>query len=293
MVGVIGVRQNQSGPPSALWLVLNYRIYFFGKISMLPPPALQSMNVLFATPCYISAVTMNYVASVFSMTLDAGRLGLTCTLHLHSESLITRARNKVVLRFLAEEKYTHLFWIDSDIAFTPDAVFRLLLADRDIVAGVYPMKSFNWPAQGLPSGMTREQFEIAYTDYPFNPVGHGTAPVGSYVDAEGFVEVAEAPTGFMVIKRQVFLKMMEHYPDLNYTPDGPPNNPEAHLHWRFFDCMTDPDTGRYLSEDYAFCRRWRDMGGKVWVDPSCRLGHLGQHMFQGNLAESLKAQGRW
>ena len=59
---------------------------------------------------------------------------------------------------------------------------------------------------------------------------------------------------------------MEKYPELNYVPDGPPNNPQAHLHWRFFDCMVDPDSGRYLSEDYAFCRRWRDIGGKVFVD---------------------------
>src|SRR5262249_21777665 len=79
----------------------------------------------------------------------------------------------------------------------------------------------------------------------------------------------------------------------NYVPDGPPNNPQAHLYWRFFDCMVDPDSGRYLSEDYAFCRRWRDMGGKVWVDLNCKLTHMGQHLFGGDLAESLRVQGRW
>jgi hypothetical protein len=261
--------------------------------SMLPQSALKSMNVLFATPCYISAVTMNYVTSLFSMTLDAGYLGLPCTLHMHSESLITRARNNIVRKFLSDEKFTHLFWIDSDIVFSPDAVFRLLLADRDIACGVYPMKSFKWPSEGLPAGMTYKQFQERFTDYPFNPIDHGASPVSQFADAEGFAEVAEAPTGFMVIKRHVFKRLMQHYPQLNYVPDGPPNHPEAHLHWRFFDCMVDPDSGRYLSEDYAFCRLWRDMGGKVFADLECKLGHLGQYMFQGDLEQSLRAQNRW
>jgi hypothetical protein len=260
---------------------------------MLPVSALKSMKVMFATPCYISAVTMNYVTSIFSLTCDAMHLGLDCILHMHSESLITRARNNIVRKFLAEESFTHLFWIDSDIAFSADSVFRLLRADRDVAAGVYPMKTMNWPAEGLPAGMTQRQFEDRYTDYPFNPIAHGKTQVSQFADSDGFIEVAEAPTGFMVIKRHVFLAMMQRYPELNYVPDGPPNNPQAHLHWRFFDCMVDPDSGRYLSEDYAFCRRWRDMGGKVWVDLSCKLGHLGQHMYRGDLAESLKVQGRW
>jgi hypothetical protein len=76
---------------------------------MLPISSLKSMNVLFATPCYISAVAMNYVTSIFSMTCDAMHLGLGCTLHMHSESLITRGRNNIVRKFLAEEKFTHLF----------------------------------------------------------------------------------------------------------------------------------------------------------------------------------------
>jgi hypothetical protein len=171
---------------------------------MLPDDALKSMKVMFATPCYISAVSMNYVTSIFELTLHSARFGLQCILHMHSESLITRSRNKMVLKFLSDETLTHLFWIDSDIAFTPQSVCRLLLADRDVAAGVYPMKNFNWPAEGLPAGTTREQFEDRYTQYPFNPIGHGAERVSTYADADGFVEVAEAPTGFMCIKRHVF-----------------------------------------------------------------------------------------
>jgi len=36
-----------------------------------------------------------------------------------------------------------------------------------------------------------------------------------------------------------------------------------------------------------------DMGGKIWVDLECKLMHLGQHLFRGDLAESMKMQGRW
>ena len=209
---------------------------------MLPDSALQFMNVMFATPCYISAVSMNYVTSIFNLTWHCARFDLKCILHMHAESLITRGRNKMVMKFLSDESLTHLFWINSDIAFTPQSVCRLLLADRDIAAGVYPMKSFNWPEEGLPAGTTREEFEKRYTDYPFNPIGHGSKRVSEFADSDGFVEVAEAPTGFMCVKRHVFYDMMEHYPHLRYTPDGPPNNPEAHLHWRFYDCMVDPDS---------------------------------------------------
>jgi hypothetical protein len=258
---------------------------------MLPVEALRSMRVLFATPCYVSAVTMNYVTSIWNLAFEISRVGLPAVLHMHSESLITRGRNKIVMKLL-EGDYTHLFFIDSDIVFEPASVMRLLLADRDVVAGVYPMKTFNWPQQ-MPAGMTEAEWRVACTDFPFNPIGHGTEKVAARADEDGFVEVAEAPTGFMCIKRGVFERLMQAYPQLRYTPDGPPGHPLAHLHWRFFDCMTDPDSGRYLSEDFAFCRLWRDIGGKVSVDVDCRLGHLGQFIFEGNLYDSLRAQGRW
>ncbi|KJC58677.1 hypothetical protein UP10_22455 [Bradyrhizobium sp. LTSPM299] len=257
---------------------------------MLPPEALQSMNVLWATPCYVSAVSMNYVTSMFELTHEAISLGLRSSLHMRAESLVTRGRNEIVKFFLMNEQYTHLFWIDSDLAFSPAAAFRLLLSDHDVAAGVYPIKRFNWPQQGVPAGTTMAAFETLYTDYPINLVGHGAQPIASFVTADEFVEVAEAPTGFMAIKRHVFTRLMAHYPRLNYVPDGPSGNPEAPFYWLFFDCMVDPDTKRYLSEDFAFCRRWRDIGGKVYADLRSDLGHLGQHMFRGNLAESVRVR---
>ena len=229
---------------------------------MLPDEELKGMKVLFATPCYIFAVSMDYVTSVFDLTWHCARFGLSCVLYMRSESLITRGRNKIVREFLSDDSYTHLFFIDSDIKFMPQAVCRLLLADRDIAAGVYPMKRFNWPDEGMPANTTREDFDVVYTSYPFNPIGQGSLPVGNFVDDDGFVEVAEAPTGFMCIKRQVFHRLMEGYPHLRYTPDGPPGHPLAHLHWRFFDCMVDPDSNRYLSEDFAFCRDGATSEGK-------------------------------
>ena len=110
---------------------------------MLPLAALRSMKVLFATPCYGSAATMQYVTGMFALAQAAERTGLACSLHMHSESLITRARNLIVLKFLKERAFTHLFWIDSDIAFSPEQVFRILLADKDVAAGIYPLKSLN------------------------------------------------------------------------------------------------------------------------------------------------------
>ena len=40
--------------------------------------------------------------------------------------------------------YTHLLFIDAEIAFNPESVFRMLDLDEDVVTGVYPRKQINW-----------------------------------------------------------------------------------------------------------------------------------------------------
>jgi hypothetical protein len=246
------------------------------------------MNVLIATPCYISAVSMNYVTSLYKFVAEAVPRGLTTTLHMHSESLITRGRNEMVRFFLEHEHFTHLFWIDSDIEFEPENVFRLLLADLDVVAGIYPIKNLNWPPEGVPEPMSLDEFTVRHATFPFNPLGHWDEPIIPRVTEDRFIEVAEAPTGFMCIKRQVFHRLIEAYPELNYMPEGAEKRAKAHLYWLFFDCMVDPESKRYLSEDYAFSKRWRDIGGQVFADFRSDLGHVGQYIYRGSLARSMR-----
>ena len=85
----------------------------------------------------------------------------------------------------------------------------------------------------------------------------------------------------MLIKREVIEKMIKHYPETKYMPevfdDASQVGVEKHA---LFDTMI--ENGRYLSEDYTFCRRWQNMGGKIYVDPSIVLDHVGTYTFKGN-----------
>jgi len=104
---------------------------------------------------------------------------------------------------------------------------------------------------------------------------------------DGFAEVLDGPTGFMMIKRNVFTKMFEKYPELICKNDH--QNKDIDEYCAVFDCMIDPDSKRYLSEDYAFCRRWQKIGGSIFADCLTVLGHIGNIRFQGNLESRINS----
>ena len=254
---------------------------------MLNVSALKTMRPLFITPCYGAMVTSAFTTSLLALNNALWQVGMNALIQLNpGDSLVTRARNNSVVQFLSAPEFTHLFWIDADVGFTPEAVFRLLLADRDVVAGAYPIKRIHWP-EHMPSNMSSTDFINAHTAFPVN-AAHGNHNMALNIDDDGFLEVSEAPTGFMAIKREVLTTMMARLPELKYTPDGPPDRPHRDLFYRFFDVMIEPETNRYLSEDYAFCRRWRDLGGKVYIDTTSKLQHQGPYTFSGDFQETYR-----
>jgi hypothetical protein len=85
----------------------------------------------------------------------------------------------------------------------------------------------------------------------------------------------------------VFKQLEAKYPELNCVNDH--QNRDLDEYHACFDCMIDPVSKRYLSEDYAFCRRWQQMGGQIFADCMTVLGHVGNIRFQGTLEERLKA----
>ena len=255
---------------------------------MLDPSELGQFFPVVVTPSHDGKFFQNYVASMLNFTVQAERAGMRMQVLMHQgESLVTRARNNCVAQFLANPQWTHLFWIDADIGFSAQAAFRLLLSGYDIAAGVYPLKRENWPDGGVAAGTTQQQFEATFTRYTVNAkASETTSQVELTIQPDGFMEMTEAPTGFMVIKRAVFERLVASYPDLRYVPDSI-GEADLGLHYRFFDVMVDPQTRRYLSEDYGFCRLWSGLGESIYIDANSNLTHQGAKLYRGDFANSL------
>ncbi len=221
---------------------------------------------------------------MFMLGAECVKVGLRAQLEMRGDSVVHYARNMMVARFL-ESDCTHLFFWDNDNP--PDSlmqVFRLLLADKDIIAAVPPIKKFNWPAAGIPAGVTFEQWQMQSSTYSFFPLA------GQSADDDGFAEVLCAGTGFMCIKRGVFDSLMKAYPRFAFTPNEPAAPGSERFYWRFFQYLVDPETNRELPEDFSFCRLWRDIGGRIYVDTESKLSHYGEHVFRGDLTAHLEYQ---
>jgi hypothetical protein len=200
-----------------------------------------------------------------------------------NESLVHRARNVSVGRFMQKTDADLFMFIDADIHFDPESVLRLVESGHDISVACYPKKIVMWD---------QAKYSISQGD-DRNPSMLSSSLVVNF-GAErreivnGFVEILDGPTGFMVIKRKVFKMMEEKFPELNCVNDH--QNRDFDTYHACFDCMIDPITRRYLSEDYAFCRRWQQMGGKIFADVQTTLGHIGNLPFCGCMDERLKAK---
>lgn len=237
------------------------------------------IKLYIGTPCYGGVVTQRYMQCTCALLIETAWRRLHVQLELLGrDSLITRARNALVATFLDDPDATHLLFIDADIGFEPAQVFRMLDFDRDVVAGMYPLKEIIWDETAMGRvqlGEPHEQATMRFVGVPCE---------GNERESEnGFVSGEYAGAGFLMMKRGVFDKLKVAYPHLRYagahtsaTPSLSPNQ------YAFFDCVIDQGTGEYFSEDYAFCQRWRALGGKIWLDTQGMLAHVGPHEFVGS-----------
>lgn len=241
-------------------------------------------HIFIATPCYGGNVHQVYMTSVLGLFWKSreGQYDLTLRL-LGGDSLITRARNTLISVFLDEPNTTHIFFIDADIGFDPGQVERMLAFDAEVVAGMYPIKAINWAHLEKIRISGKEPLCTAGLSYVGKPHDdHGR------VEQDGFVSGTYAGTGFMLIKREAIVKMVEAYPELRYKGvhggDWGLARKPTENNYALFDCTIDPETGIYLSEDFTFCRRWTAIGGTIWLDTTAKLKHVGFGVFEGNPA---------
>jgi hypothetical protein len=240
----------------------------------------QRPFLVIGTPCYGRQVTDIYTASLLKLQLACQQRNVRLLVHmLGSEALITRARQNVVAQFLANPAATHLLFVDADIGFEPEQVFRLMDFGADATAAIYPLKRLDWRKLTIAAEQKRENLPSSSLSYLVQFTDR------ERVETRGeFARVKYAGTGFLMLRRQMLLEMIARYPELRYTHEHRPDDPLDGSPWRYalFNCFVD-ETGTYLSEDFSFCRRWTEMGGEIWIDLKSRLTHLGLVSFEGDL----------
>lgn len=247
---------------------------------------MQFANVLIGTPCYGGLVTHTYMQSVLKMVAYGASKNVMFTLGLLAhDSLVPRARNTLMAKFLDTLGLTHLFFIDADIGFPPEAIVRMLDFDQDVVAGMYPLKVIHWPQVAKrKDAVPDDQLQHMGLNYV------GIPCKGEELEQrDGFQTGIYAGTGFMLIKREAAERMIAAYPDTHYKMQQtyPIPKEQSQNLYNLFDCIVDPETKTYLSEDFTFCHRWRKIGGKLWLDRETKLSHTGNYQFDGDPAGAL------
>jgi len=237
------------------------------------------VNLVVGTPCFGGLLTATYASALLELHRLAPTMDMAInTAFVSGDALITRARSLVVAAFMDQPLATHLLFIDADIGFKPEQVARLLAFDAEVAAAMYPAKQLDWTnfERYRSRGEPIDEAGLIYVGTP--------SAVAERRIRDGFVSADYAGTGFMLIKRSAIERLFKAFPELRFsTIDSNLKTSKTDQNlYALFDCIIDPGTGKYLSEDYSFCRRWRQIGGELWLDLRSQLTHVGPASFHGD-----------
>jgi hypothetical protein len=266
----------------------------------IPLGLLREKHIFVATPCYGGQIGEPYFRSMMRLAILCNKYEIPYTIStLANESLVTRGRNTLVSFFMENPKATHLFFVDADIEFNPEDMLRMVAYDKPITVGAYPKKAVNWDS--IIEAARRDENETAQTieghssnyvvNFEFN-TDHEGKKIPQVQIVDNLVKLKDAGTGFMCIKKEVIQQMFDNHPELKYKNDINVDNKYEPFMYALFDTMIDPESRRYLSEDYTFCRLWQAMGGEVYLDPRTALNHVGHYTFRGNIRKLFTGENR-
>jgi glycosyltransferase involved in cell wall biosynthesis len=227
----------------------------------------RSRSVFLCTPIARHPVRQ-YTTSLAKTLVYLQQLGIRAyQQQVIGNSNLPRARNELAAAFLASG-YDDLLWIDDDMGWQPNDVLRLLASEHEVIGGV-----------GCKKVMCPD------TDPAKWCLRILAGPIQQ--DAMGAIEVESVGTGFLKVAREVFVRMIVAHPD--WKRRGWANMPEKTRAWYYRFFCFDPNDLDEIGEDVGFCLEWRRLGGQVWIDPTIRLAHVGEHEYSGDLEALLEA----
>jgi hypothetical protein len=226
------------------------------------------MKLCVATPMYGGNCTAGYASSL----LNLSKLIKFEHNFIANESLVTRARNMLTHAFL-ESDCTHMLFIDADVAFDAHGVVKMLESDKNLIGGLYAKKHIDWQRVFNMAKQVDSAQQLAANAYDYYV--RGNVQMGT----QECVEVESVATGLMLIKRDVFAALKSSTPASKLGSAVLGQISAQTLVHHYFDTGLDAKTGEFLSEDYAFCQKWKRAGGKVYAAPWIKTIHIGTHNF--------------
>ncbi len=247
-------------------------------------------KIYVATPVH-SECSIHYTQALLKFQQHCMMNNIMVSFSLLKSSLVTQGRNLCVANFLKDaNNYTHLLFIDSDIDFKFNTIMKMLKFDKEVIAAPYPMKHIHWDQiwDRVQKGKIKNIEELKRAGHTY-PVKLDNLTSKDITVVEGVMEVSHAPTGCMLIKRQVFDKMIKAYPN-DKIEQATIINGIAQINeynYNFFDTIHDPETKKYYGEDFGFCKKWTTIGGKCYCYVSDDITHVGEYAYNGKLMDNL------
>lgn len=254
------------------------------------PGAATPLVVMIAMPTQGHVATATAVALIkLAQAFQERGVGYSVVTYQGSDIVVSR--NHLMSGFLTDREYSHLLWIDSDMVFEPDAVWRLLAAGEDFVAAACPQKFFDWPALRkaveddlLRDGDEAEPFErLLSRSLTFNIQTDGFRHERWVAkQRSGYITVPAVGMGLTLVSRAVPQAMVDA--GLAASRPGMTDLPgHKGLEWHdFFGHLASEDGRLMFAEDQSFCHRWVEgCGGDIWLDCGANVGHVGPVVFEG------------
>jgi hypothetical protein len=257
------------------------------------------------TPCFASLCYVNFVDCMLKTVDLFKQLNFPLVIEFcKNDSLVSRARNNLIAKAMTDTDATHFLFIDNDITWNPFDILKLIIAEKPIIGGAYPLKNYNWEKMVNSDGKFDPSQMKLWVDkkyeHPvlnniiddksviqFNLLRYNINYLSNSLEISGnLAKVRHLATGFMMIQRHVLEKMMKAFPSTKYVDDV--NFLQEHENkyaYALFDCGV--EDGHYFSEDWLFCKRWSKMGGDIWLDVSINLIHTGIEDYRGCYVASI------
>jgi len=256
------------------------------------------------TPCYGGMCYINYLQCLINTLNLFRQYNFPIQVEFcKNDSLVSRARNNLIAKAMHDPKCTHIIFIDNDITWNPISILKLIIANKPLVGGAYPIKRYNWEKitnngnydetvinKWVDKKNDNNSLKESMSDIDMiqsSLLRYNINYINKYIEIEdNLTQVKHLATGFMLMQRTIIEKMMLAYHSTKYTDDvGFLTGTENDYAYALFDCGV--EDGHYLSEDWLFCNRWTKIGGSIWLDVTINLTHTGTEDFHGSFISSI------